>query len=142
MSKTQKTCSARKCNKVKQPALSEELNKKFFESLRNKRPSAEDIEREEEYQKSLWEPSFSENAEHDTSEDTYEENEEDAEYTNVEIMVGASIEDTHIFVDGRQLKGCIKANLEFDTEFGVPTLTLTVIGPTVGAPLRGSLRLK
>jgi hypothetical protein len=121
MSKTQKTCSARKCNKVKQPVLSEELNKKFFESLRNKRPSAEEIEREEEYQKSLWEPY-----------DSSLEEEQDTQ-SNVELFIGKSIEDTELYVEGVQITGCIKANLEFDVELGLPTLTITVLNPQVGA---------
>jgi hypothetical protein len=131
MSKTQKPCSARKCSKAKQPVLSEELNKKFFESLRNKKPSAEDIERrkEEDYLESIWGPDYPGNPAVPFEEET----EEQEAQSNVELYIGNSIEDTELYVEGTQITGCIKATLEFDVELGLPTLTLTVLNPQVGS---------
>jgi hypothetical protein len=131
MGKTQKTCSTRKCSKVKQPVLSEELNKKFFESLRNKNPSAEDIERrkEEDYLENIWGPNYSDNP----AVPFEEEPEEHDAQSNVELFIGKSIEETELYVEGVQITGCIKANLEFDVELGLPTLTITVLNPQVGA---------
>lgn len=61
---------------------------------------------------------------------------EEDDYTpsNVEFVVGDSIEDTELYVEGVQITGCIKASLDYNTELGVPTLTLTVIKPSIVSP--------
>lgn len=130
MSKTQKTCSARKCSKVKQPILSEDLNKKLFDSLRKMKPSAEDVERrrEADYLESIWGPDYPDNPAA-----PFEEAEEQDTQSNVELYIGTSVEDTELYVEGVQITGCIKANLEFDAELGLPTLTLKVLNPRVAS---------
>jgi hypothetical protein len=55
--------------------------------------------------------------------------------SNVTFVAGSNVEETNVFVEDTLMLGVVRANLEYDPEFSLPVLKLTILGPAVSPVL-------